>query len=209
MGKKIALILLILSLVGILIVAGILYRDLGTGLAPDRLAGPTQTATSPSGTQPPETAAEGTQPPETTAPQLQLAPDFTVFDAGGNPHKLSDFFGKPIVLNFWASWCGPCKMEMPDFQEKYLEQGQQIQFLMVNLTDGQRETVETASAFIASQGYSFPVFYDTAYEAANTYGVYSIPATYFLDALGQGVAWASGALDAETLQKGIDMITGG
>lgn len=206
MGKKIALILLILSLVGILIVAGILYRDLGTGLAPDRLAGPTQTATSPSGTQPPETTAEGTQPPETTAPQLQLAPDFTVFDADGNPHKLSDFFGKPIVLNFWASWCGPCKSEMPDFDAAYQTYGEGIHFLMVNLTDGSRETVQTASDFIAQQGYTFPVYFDTNYSAAMAYGTSAIPVTFFIDADGFPVAYGQGALNAEVLQKGIDMI---
>ena len=72
-------------------------------------------------------------------------------------------------------------MEMPDFNEKYLEIGEEVQFLIINMTDGSRETVETASAFIAEQGYSFPVFYDTDQDAAATYGVYSLPTTYFID----------------------------
>ena len=80
------------------------------------------------------------------------APDFTVYDLDGNPVSLSDYFGKPIVLNFWASWCGPCKMELPDFQETYDELGGDVQFLIVNLTDGSRETVETASAYLKEQG---------------------------------------------------------
>ena len=62
---------------------------------------------------------------------------------------------------------------MPDFNEKYLEIGEEVQFLIINMTDGSRETVETASAFIAEQGYSFPVFYDTDQDAAAIYGVYS------------------------------------
>ena len=205
MGKKITLLILTFALVGILAAAGILYKDLGKDLAPDRLAVQTQPPT--------ETATESTAPLDTTAPagttepQITLAPDFTVYDREGNPHKLSDFFGKPIVLNFWASWCGPCKMEMPDFQEKYLELGEEVQFLMVNLTDGQRETVDVASAFIDSQGYTFPVFYDTTTEAAYTYGVYSIPTSYFIDAQGQPIAHAQGAIDGATLQRGIDMIS--
>ena len=135
------------------------------------------------------------------------APDFTVYDVDGNAVKLSDFAGKPIVVNFWASWCDPCKGEMPDFNKKYLELGDEIQFLMINLTDGSRETVDTASEFVEEQGYEFPVLYDTDIDAATKYGVYSIPTTYFIDADGNAVGMASGMISAETLQKGIDLIT--
>lgn len=137
------------------------------------------------------------------------APDFTVYDLDGNEVRLSDYIGKPVILNFWASWCGPCKMEMPDFQSKYQELGEEIQFLMINMTDGSRETTDSASAFISEQGYTFPVFYDTDSDAAIAYGAYSLPTTYFIDAEGNAVARASGAIDAETLQTGIDMIYSG
>ena len=135
------------------------------------------------------------------------APDFTVYDINNNAVKLSDFIGKPIVLNFWASWCGPCKSEMPHFDECYKEMGSEINFLMINLTDGYYgETVARASSYIKSENYSFPVFYDTTSEAAITYQVYSIPTTYFIDADGNLVAQASGAIDKETLLHCIDMI---
>lgn len=135
-----------------------------------------------------------------------VAPDFTVYDIEGNPVHLSDFKGKPVVLNFWASWCGPCKMEMPDFNEKYLELGEDINFIMVNSTDGSRETVEIASEFIKSTGYSFPVYYDNDSDASMKYGVYSLPTTFFIDADGNFVTYATGAISGDILQKGIDMI---
>ena len=160
----------------------------------------------------PEAPAEPTQPvqttvaPETTAENTTLAPDFTFHDGEGNPHKLSDFRGKPVILNFWASWCGPCKNEMPDFQEVYLAYGDQIHFIMLNLTDGTSETVESAKAFLQTVPYTFPVYFDSSMEGAYTYGINSIPITWFIDAQGNLVAHCPGMLDASLLQQGIDMI---
>ena len=134
------------------------------------------------------------------------APDFTVYSAGGEPVQLSDFEGKPVVLNFWASWCGPCQSEMPEFEEVYLQLGDQVQFLMINVTDGSRETQESAGGFIARQGYSFPVYYDTSLSAASAYGAYALPTTYFIDREGFAVAKATGAIDSDTLAAGIEMI---
>ena len=111
-----------------------------------------------------------------------------------------------MILNFWASWCGPCKSEMPDFEDFYKEHGDQIHFLMVNLTDGSQETVETASAFISGQGYTFPVYFDTLSDAAKIYQVYSIPCTYFLDTDGAIVSKTIGMISADALQQGIDLI---
>ena len=198
MDKKIVIIILVLAFVLVLGGAGILYHQLGQKLTPDLLA--TQAA------QETEAAAASAPTAQTTEPANYLTPEFTVYDLDGNEVHLSDFFGKPIVLNFWASWCGPCQMEMPDFNEKYLEIGEKVQFLMVNMTDGSRETVESASAFIAEQGYSFPVYYDADLDAATVYSVYSLPTTYFIDVEGYTVARATGAISGETLQRGIDMI---
>ena len=148
-------------------------------------------------------APDGTAASETPGPVP--APDFTVYDEAGNEVHLSDYLGKPVVVNFWASWCGPCRMEMPEFQEKHLELGGEVQLLMINMTGG-RETVETARDFIAGQGYTFPVLYDTEGDAAVTYGAYALPTTYFIDAEGYAIAQARGAINSETLQAGIDMI---
>lgn len=148
-----------------------------------------------------EEAAEETE--ETASVQ---APDFIVYDEAGDAVQLSDYFGKPIVLNFWASWCGPCQSEMPEFEAAYSELGKAVHFLMVNMTTG-RETRESADEFLSGAGYTFPVLYDTDGDAMNTYGAYSLPTTYFIDAEGNAVARAVGALNSEVLQQGIDMIT--
>ena len=198
-------ILLVLVLAFVLLIGGasVLYSKLGDDWKPDQLEVQIPTTTAPV-----QTTAAPTQAAP-TEPDVILAPDFTVFDAQGNEVRLSDYFGKPIVLNFWASWCGPCQMEMPDFQEKYLELGEEVSFLMINMTDGSRETEQTASAFIASKGYTFPVFYDTLGMAAGVYGAYSLPTSFFINAQGHVIARAVGAIDGATLQRGIDMIYGG
>lgn len=187
--------LLILALMLVLLLGGayVLYGRLTQGLNANQLATPSQ---------PSSESAESSS--ETPAP-IQ-APDFVVYDQAGNAVHLSDYFGKPIVLNFWASWCGPCKMEMPHFQEKYLALDNQVHFLMINMTDGSRETVDSAAAFITEHEYTFPVFYDTESYAAMVYGAYSLPTTYFINAQGHAIAQAIGAIDSDTLQQGIDMI---
>ena len=143
---------------------------------------------------------------ETEEEEPFFAPDFTVCDKDGNAVKLSDFKGKPVVLNFWASRCPPCKREMPDFQEKYLEYKDEIHFVMVNITDGQQETKESAEKFLATTDYTFPVYFDSNLEGAYTYGIYSVPQTFFIDAEGILVTGVQGAIRSETLQKGIDFI---
>ena len=88
------------------------------------------------------------------------AMDFTVYTTDGTPVSLSDHFGRPILINFWATWCPPCKSEMPDFDRVYADYGDDVVFMMINMTDGSRDTVESAAAFVADNGYSFPVYYD-------------------------------------------------
>lgn len=135
----------------------------------------------------------------------QTAPDFTVLDENGNKVKLSDYFGKPVILNFWTSWCYYCKEEMPDFNEAY-HNNPDIQFLMVNVTDGKQETISSAKKFIEDSGYDFPVFYDTELNAATAYGASGLPMTVFIGKDGKLVTYARGMLSAENLGRGIGLL---
>ena len=135
------------------------------------------------------------------------APDFKVYDYDGKEVLLSTYFGKPIVLNFWASWCPPCKAEMPTFNAVYQDVKDDVQFLMVDLVDGQRETEAKGKAYIEEQGFTFPVLFDTDGAAGYMYQVSSIPTTFFIDKDGYVVDYHQGMMDAIQLQSGIDGIS--
>ncbi len=210
MNKKISWILGVVALVVLIGGASVLYHKYSGEVERDMLV--TEDSTQATIEEENVGTTEDTKTEENTnaseEAELVMAPDFTVYDADGNAVSLSDFIGKPTIVNFWASWCGPCQMEMPDFDEKYKELGEEVNFLMVNMTDGSQETLESAKKFVEDSGYTFPVYYDTDLDAAYTYGVNSIPATYFIDAEGHAIARGQGAIDAETLQYGISMISG-
>lgn len=134
------------------------------------------------------------------------APDFTVMDADGNPVSLSDFAGKPIVINFWATWCGYCKEEMPFYEKSYQENKDDIVFLMINATDGQRETKEKAEAYMQEHGYTFPVYYDYNGDAIYNYNATGLPTSVFIDKDGNILVYQPGILTAEKLHQYLDMI---
>ncbi len=136
----------------------------------------------------------------------QKAPNFAVLNTDGQEVTLSDFLGKPIVLNFWASPCGPCQMEMPGFQAAYEQYGQDVQFVMVNFTKFNGESVDRAKEYLAQNNYTFPVYYDIDISAAAAYGVSSVPRTFLIDAEGYIVAGAAGAVSEQALVDGIEQM---
>ena len=194
MKKQVKFILALLGIAVFFLGTSFLYQFLSDRYDPQNV-----TVTDEQGNVAGDSSESSTQP--------MLAPDFTVYTEDGTAVKLSELYGKPIILNFWASWCPPCKSEMPDFESMYQKYGEDIHFVMINLTDGQREIVESGAAYVEAQGFTFPVYFDSDLDAANNYQVYSVPMTYFLDAEGYAIARASGAIDAATLERGISMIT--
>lgn len=135
------------------------------------------------------------------------ASDFTVKDVNGNNVSLSNFKGKPVVLNFWASWCPPCKAEMPDYQKMYQQYSSKgVVFMMVNLTDGDRETTATAQQFLKDNHYTFTSYFDVKYNASDTYNISSIPDSIFIDKSGNIVNTYQGMIDAATMKKNIETL---
>lgn len=168
----------------VIVLAGFLYKNLSLKVAKQEI-GQTQE--------------------ETENQDEKKAPDFVVFDKDGKEVKLSEMKGKPTVLNFWASWCGPCKMEMPHFQEVFEEMGDEINFFMVNATTG-RETEKKAKSYISENNYTLPFYFDKEMNGIRTYGINAFPTTYFIDKDLNLVAVAQSAIDKDTLLKGIEMI---
>lgn len=182
----------LLALAVMLVAAYIAYDSLKDDYLPDELYSSDEQAESLQG----NTSNSGYEP----------APDFTVTDESGKEVSLSDMKGKPVVINIWASWCPPCKAEMPDFQKLYEKYGDEVSFMIINATDGQRETVDSAKTYITENGYTFPVYFDTQFQASIAYGASSIPLSVFINSKGELVTGAAGALSYEMMEKGISMI---
>jgi len=185
-------------------VAAVLYPKLSAGMQPQQLATTppaTTEATQPTTEAAPE-APETTATTEPTEPEPVTAPDFPVLDWEGNEVKFSDYAGKPIVLNFWAHWCGPCQMEMPEFNAAYERLDGEVTFLMVH----EGADVEAGKEKVTEGGYTFPVVFDTDGMAGAIYGITAYPTTFFVDAEGNLQAYYMGAMDADLLQQGIDLI---
>lgn len=150
--------------------------------------------------------AEETKEPEeasqtqTVGEDIDYAPDITVYDRQGNAVKLSDMRGKPVVINFWATWCGPCKSELPAFQQAYETYGDDICFMMVDMVQGRTETKAGAIEYVDGQGYTFPLYFDEDQTAVVAYEIGAVPATFVINAKGELMQQHIGAMSFDEVE---------
>ena len=142
---------------------------------------------------------------------LQLALfDATVYDDDNAPVTLTALAeGKPLVINFWATWCPYCLQEMDDFQAIYDDYKDKVNFAFIDATDGQRETVEMARAWMANNGYTLPVYYDTKLEAVSAFGLQAYPTTVVVSAQGEVLTISPGVIDSDRMRAALDSLVAG
>ena len=192
----------------LLIVMGILTLTGATnGLSADLAAGTTtqeepaapQDGTASGGAQ---EDAGGAQEESGEIPVIP-APDFTLTDQYGETHTLSDYQGQTVFLNFWATWCGPCKMEMPDIQALYEEWDENAGDLVVlgvaGPGIGQEGSAEDIAAFLEENGYTYPVVMDDTGALFYQYGISAYPTTFMIDTEGNVFGYVQGAVSREVM----------
>ncbi|KZR58726.1 peroxiredoxin family protein [Pseudobacillus badius] len=132
-----------------------------------------------------------------------IAPDFQLKDLSGEMISLHDYKGKKVLLNFWASWCPPCKEEMPYIQKYYEEDANasNVEVVTVNMTKYEQGDIEKVREFIEQYKLSFPVLLDTHGEVMDLYNVRVFPTTYIINESGKITDVASFPLDDEIIEK--------
>lgn len=186
--------LALVALAAVVLVALVAYRALAGGVSPAREYGSQATST------------------ERKADAQYIADfDARVFDVYGDARTITALAdGRPLVMNFWATWCPYCVDEMADYQGIYDEYADRVSFAFIDVTDGERETVEDASAWLSDNGYGdLPAYYDTSLDAMRSYGATNLPTTVVVAADGEIVDISAGRIDPDALRSLLDSLLEG
>jgi cytochrome c biogenesis protein CcmG, thiol:disulfide interchange protein DsbE len=143
--------------------------------------------------------------PTASAPRVGfLAPDFVLPTPTGETLTLSDLRGKPVVLNFWASWCAPCRVETPYFQALSEQYAAEVMFVGVN----QGETADIARQFAADYELTYPLVLDETSRISREYAIFGLPTTLFIDAEGVIRHIIPGAVNQAVLESQVQQVLG-
>lgn len=188
---------LLLILMGVMTLTGFMNGFTAYLSAADPTT-PSQSQDTPAASPQPAESTEETQP---SVP----APDFTLTDQNGDTHTLSDYKGKTVFLNFWATWCGPCQREMPDIQALYERYGSNSEDLVVlgmaTPNYGREGSEESIKQFLTDNGYTFPVVMDADAQISAQYGIRAYPTTWMIDAEGNVYGYIESALTGEIMER--------
>ncbi|HSO57378.1 MAG TPA: redoxin domain-containing protein [Paenisporosarcina sp.] len=148
-----------------------------------------------------DTSIEETAGSEETGLAIgNVAPDFELTTLEGETARLSDYRGQRVFVNFWATWCPPCRAEMPDMQKLYEQTDVDVEILAVNL----QESEDVVSEFVNDFGLTFPILMDTNSDVADTYQVRAYPTSYMIDSSGRIQFIAIGAMNHELMVQEIE-----
>ena len=148
------------------------------------------------------TGASGSERPGKAAPEFSLAALI-----GGETINLSDYNGRPVVVNFWASWCAPCRVEMPHFIDAFEKNGDEVTFIGIDVQDSKRDAEEFITTFQVPVDRGYVIVMDPSAVATIDYGVSGLPATFFIDRDGIVIKRWVGALNGDVLAENIALIT--
>ncbi len=157
-----------------------------------------------------EEKTEGSSDDGEDTSQTTRAYEFELSDQFGNVHRLDDYKGKVIFLNFWATWCGPCRNEMPEIQklyEEYAAQGEAAEVAVIGVAGpgmGGEGSKEEITAFMEENGYTYPVLMDETGEMFSYYGISAFPTTFMIDREGNVYGYVSGQLTEDIMRSIID-----
>ncbi|CDQ39906.1 MULTISPECIES: TlpA family protein disulfide reductase [Virgibacillus] len=131
------------------------------------------------------------------------APDFTLETLNGETLQLSELRGKKVILNFWATWCPPCREEMPAMEKFYNDHQEEVEIVAVNLTDSEKKE-EDVHTYNEKYKYSYPIPLDRKSDARNAYQVVTVPTTYFIDSEGNIQQIKPGPMDYEFMEDTVN-----
>lgn len=174
------------------VMTGVGYVVMVVGLAP---ASPPTTSSQPE-------VSPDDQADRPSASSDRPAPDFTLADLDGNPVSLSHFRGQPVVINFWTTWCPPCRTEMPYLIEAYEQEQGEVVFLAISVD----EPASAVRRFAEEYDMPFTVLLDEGGKVAADYGVRGIPVTFFISGDGEIVVRYAGQMSPRTIKEGLRRI---